>query len=130
MFDLDFKDLGRSSRLRDLLIRQFLIRVIFHCKPFQQGKRLLPRLKQAASAEDDRALHIRRPCFLPDRFIPINREAHLIRSPQRIDLVSCARAMEIDLLLISVVKIVDRDRIRITVIPVYRENAASALLQK
>ena len=34
MLDLDFKHLHSPSRLRDLLISQLFIRIIFHRKPF------------------------------------------------------------------------------------------------
>ena len=80
--------------------------------------------------EHNRTLHKRCPGFLPDRLISINRKTYLITCPQSIDLMPRARAMKIDFPILPVIKIIERDRIRIPIIPIHRKNTSPAVLQK
>ena len=79
------------------------------------------------SPEHNRTLHKRCPGFLPDRLISLNRKTYLITYPQSIDLMPRARAMKIDFPVLPVIKIIERDRIRIPIIPIHRQNTSPAV---
>lgn len=115
VFDRDLVHLHSFAGGGDLLLCQTLIGIVLHRKPLDKRQRLRPALKQAAAAKHDRALHIRRPRLIADDLIAQDSEAHLIAGSERIDLVSRARAVEVDLPHRFIVEVVDRYGVGVTI---------------
>lgn len=115
VFDRDLVHLHSFAGGGDLLLCQTLIGIVLHRKPLDKRQRLRPALKQAAAAKHDRALHIRRPRLIADDLIAQDSEAHLIAGSERIDLVSRARAVEVDLPRRFIVEVVDRYGVGVTI---------------
>lgn len=130
VFDRDLVHLHSFAGGGDLLLCQTLIGIVLHRKPLDKRQRLRPALKQAAAAKHDRALHIRRPRLIADDLIAQDSEAHLIAGSERIDLVSRARAVEVDLPRRFIVEVVDRYGVGVTIIPLHRQHAAPRMAQK
>ena len=107
MLDLDLENLRGFSCTCDFFIHQLLGGVVFHGDLFQQlhGSRAV--LYQMAPAKHNGALQVRRPCLVLHGFVSADREAHLVAGLQRVELVPCACAVEIDFLGRFVIKVIE-----------------------
>ena len=130
MFDLDFVHLHSLSIHGKLFVHHAFVRVILHGKFLHQGHRRRLVLDQMTASEDHNALHKRSPGLFPDRFISEYGEAYLVASLDRVYFVPRPCPVKIDLPVFCVIQIVDRDGVRIAVVPIYSQNPSPGILEK
>lgn len=126
MFDLYLEDLRGGSGVRDFLADGLLVRVVFRRQSSQQLCRRRHVFHNVAPAEHDGTLHIRRPREILYGFVSVDCEAHLVAGFYRIELVTRARTVKADFFRGGVIEIIYRDRVRISVVSVDREDASAA----
>ena len=81
-------------------------------------------INEAAAPEDNGALQIRRPFALLEPLISVYRKADLVALFQCVDLMSGLCTVKINFVVFDIIKIVDRNRVRIPVIAVHGKDSA------
>lgn len=130
MLHLDFIHLHSLSGNRNLFLNSRHVRVIFHSELFQRHRCFRAAFDWTASPKYNNALHKRRPCLLLYGLISVNREVYLIAGFDCAGFMPRARSVKQNPLIILVIEEVDWDRIRITVVPIDRQNATPGIMKK